>query len=311
MLLYGTEFQDPAYRKKYGYDTRFRIVPLNFGEYDGERIFDSEEVGVATKDLSFDDYLSLRRFALLVETLYNNRPFEAFFRYAMFLGESRFGFLHRIFQNLDDAPADVVRVVQGFMDETRSELWSSEKEMIDHYRQDDAYRRLKDGEVGGNLIYKYKSMSLALTMPGWITFLTDQLKELAKERPGMNEEIDALVEFSRNRTWKFLDDSSGDEIVSMSSPYDFIAWLDGPEDAPLADYVVTNPISYVFEFSEEQKRSRQDAFRRFGTDVNGLSKIVTRRVLQSLFRKVREQGKSHDGVDGGVRKSNTRYALAH
>ncbi|NQU56269.1 MAG: radical SAM protein [Rhodospirillales bacterium] len=311
MLLYGTEFQDPAYRKKYGYDSRFRIVPLNFGEYDGERVFDSEEVGVATKDLSFDDYLNLRRFALLVETLYNNRPFEAFFRYAMSLGESRFSFLYGIFQSLDNAPDDVARVVDGFMAETRSELWSSEQEMIDHYRQDDAYRRLKDGEVGGNLIYKYKSMSLALTMPGWIAFLTDQLKNLAGERPGMEAEIDALAEFSRNRTWKFLEDKSGDETVTMSSAYDFIAWLDGPEDAQLAEYASESPIGYVFEFTEDQKRSRQDAFRRYGTDVNGLSKIVTRIVLQSLFRKVREQGKSDDGDDGKVRESNTRYALAH
>ncbi|NQU58818.1 MAG: radical SAM protein, partial [Rhodospirillales bacterium] len=321
MLLYGTQFQDVAYRKKYGYDSRFRIVPLNFGEYDGERIFDSEEVGVATNDLSFDDYLNLRRFSLLIETLYNNRPFEGFFRYALSLGVGRFAFLYWIFQALDDAPQGVRRIVDGFMAETRSELWASEKEMIDHYRQDDAYGQLIAGEVGGNLIYKYKSMSLALNLPDWIDFLADQLKERAREcldsspdrddLAAMEAEIGAIAEFSRNKTWKFLDDKSGDEIVTMSSAYDFIAWLEGPEDAPLAEYVSESPISYVFEFTEDQKRSRQDAFRRFGTDVNGLSKIVTRLVLQSLFRKVREQGKSDDGIDADVRKSNTRYALAH
>ena len=316
MLLYGTEFQDRAYRDKYDYDGRFRIVPLNFGEYDGERIFDYEEVGVSTKDLSFDDYLYLRRFALIVETVYNNKPFEEFFRYALSLGESRFKFLYRIFLSLDDAPREICQIVEEFMSETRGELWASEKEMIDHYRQDDAYRQLMAGTIGGNLIYKYKSMSLALAMPYWIEFLTKQLKTLARKRLSVDQdidqmemEIDVLAEFSRKKTWKFLDEHSSDETVKMTSAYNLVGWLEGPEHAQLADYAAEDLIHYNFEFTENQKRSRQDAFCRFGTDVNGLSKIVTRIVLQSLFRKVREKGKS--GTSGKVRKSNTQYALAH
>ncbi|MDC0059878.1 radical SAM protein, partial [Pelagibacteraceae bacterium] len=82
MMLNGTEFKSPDYRKKFGYKGKFRIVPLNFGEYDGERIFDFEEAGIETKDLSFNDYLFLRGLALLVESLYNGRPFNEFFRYA-------------------------------------------------------------------------------------------------------------------------------------------------------------------------------------------------------------------------------------
>ena len=67
MMLNGTEFKKPSYRKEFGYKGKFRIVPLNFGEYDGSRIFDYEEVGVITKDMSFDDYLYLRVIALFVQ----------------------------------------------------------------------------------------------------------------------------------------------------------------------------------------------------------------------------------------------------
>ena len=69
MLLNGTEFQDPAYRRKHGIESKFRIVPLDFGEYEGERVLDYEEVGIGTNDMSFDDYLYLRGIALLVEAL--------------------------------------------------------------------------------------------------------------------------------------------------------------------------------------------------------------------------------------------------
>ena len=60
---------------------KFRIVPLNFGEYDGKKIFDYEEVGIESKDLPFKDYLYLRALALLVEGLHNGRPFNEFFLY--------------------------------------------------------------------------------------------------------------------------------------------------------------------------------------------------------------------------------------
>lgn len=294
MLLHGTKFKDPEYQAKYEYDTRFRIVPLNFGEYEGERVFDYEEVGVATKDLSFDDYLYLRCFSLLVESVYNNHPFEGFFRYALSLGENSFEFLSRISLVLDTAPDGVKKVVDGFMKETNDELWDSEEEMVKHYQEDDAFQRLMKGEVGGNLIYKYKSMSLALAMPDWIEFLSDQLKALASERASgegalsvMETEIDALAEFSRNKIWKFLDETSSDISVTMESAYDFIGWYEAAAGEPLADYALSSPVSYEFYFTDEQKRSRHDAFQRFGTDFNGLSKIVTRLVLQSLFRKVR------------------------
>ena len=68
MMLHGTNFKQPSYRKKFGYITKYRIVPLNFGEYEGHKVFDYEEAGVSTKDLSFDDYLFIRALALLVES---------------------------------------------------------------------------------------------------------------------------------------------------------------------------------------------------------------------------------------------------
>ena len=55
MMLHGTKFQEPEYRKKFGYESKFRIVPLDFGEYEGHKIFDYEEVGIASKDFSFGD----------------------------------------------------------------------------------------------------------------------------------------------------------------------------------------------------------------------------------------------------------------
>ena len=138
------------------------------------------------------------------------------------------------------------------MTETRGELWASEKEMIDHYRQDDAYRQLMAGAIGGNLIYKYKSMSLALAMPYWIEFLTKQLKSLACKRLSVDQdidqmemEIDVLAEFSSKKTWKFLDENSSDETVKMTSAYNLVDWFDlSPQQASPWTFVPVEPSKF-------------------------------------------------------------------
>ena len=70
MLLYGTQFKDPKYREKYSIDGKYRLVPLNFGDYMGEKVFDIEEVGIATNTMTFNDYLWLRGLCLFTEVLY-------------------------------------------------------------------------------------------------------------------------------------------------------------------------------------------------------------------------------------------------
>ena len=65
ILLKGSELERLDSRRTFKFDTRFRIGPKNFGLYDGEIVFDVEEVVVATDTLSFDDYLRVRQVALI------------------------------------------------------------------------------------------------------------------------------------------------------------------------------------------------------------------------------------------------------
>jgi hypothetical protein len=57
MLLHGAELANPDEREKFGFDTRFRVVARNIGDYTGEPIIEVEEMVVATPDFSFADYL--------------------------------------------------------------------------------------------------------------------------------------------------------------------------------------------------------------------------------------------------------------
>ena len=46
MLLHGTEFKYPSYRDKFGYQGKYRIVPLNFGEYDSKEFLITKKLAL-------------------------------------------------------------------------------------------------------------------------------------------------------------------------------------------------------------------------------------------------------------------------
>ena len=122
MLLHGTPFRNPDYRRRFEIQGKFRLVPLNFGEYAGTRVFDIEETGITTKDMAFDDYLWLRKLCLVIEVISNNRPFLSLFRQASVMGFKPSAFIMCVYRSIEQAPKRVQDVVNGFMEETRGEL---------------------------------------------------------------------------------------------------------------------------------------------------------------------------------------------
>ena len=119
----------------------------------GEKIFDYEEVGVITKDMSFDDYLQLRILALFVESLHNGKPFNEFFLYAKNYNIQSATFLKILIDNIKNAAPEIQNLVNEFVGETKSELWDSEEKLVEHYKKDEHYAELSIAYL------KFKSIS--------------------------------------------------------------------------------------------------------------------------------------------------------
>jgi radical SAM superfamily enzyme YgiQ (UPF0313 family) len=319
MLLNGTEFKNAQYRKEFDIKGRFRIVPLNFGEYEGEKIFDIEEVGIQTKDMPFEDYLYLRGFALMIESLINGRVFEEFFMYSKSLGVERTEFLKRIYDNIKNAPDILQCNLENFIKETKGELWDSEKELVDYYRQKDKYHLLRSGKVGGNLIYKYKVLNIIFSNSDWINFIKEQLKILCEEKIKDKKhleqteiEINEIGNFCKYKLAGLFNVDADLSPVSGKFNFDILSWLDSGYDKPLSDYLAKAPISYQFEYDQEQLQTRKDQFSRYGNDVNALSKIVTRITsLESQFRKIRKSDDPIRGIYNYTQGSMTQYMLSN
>ena len=321
MMLHGTEFKNPDYRNQFGYKGKFRIVPLNFGDYDNKKIFDYEEVGVETKDLSFDDYLYLRVIALLVESLHNGRPFNEFFLYGKHHNIEQASLLKILYDNINKASKNVQTLIQAFIDETKGELWDSEEELLKFYIKEENYLKLRNGEVGGNLIYKYKSRNLVENNSDWIDLFENQLfEEIIKKNQNLKnkdiikKELKEISQFCKLKTNGLLDPSIDTRPISYDFHYDILDWIDNYElESDLSKYMLEKRKKYIFSYTREQIEVREDVFKRYGTSINALSKIVTRiSNLESQFRKVRYQDDNYlRDVYKKVGENFTRYALSN
>jgi len=321
MMLHGTEFKDPEYRKKFGYQGKFRIVPLNYGEYENEKVFDYEEVAIKTNTISFQEYLDLRSMALFVETLVNGRPFDELFIYAKGFGINKISVLQRLQENIQEAPTKVRKLHQDFISETKGELWDSEEELLNHYREEENYLKLKQGLVGGNLIYKYKSASLLSASVEWLKFLEKEIFELIHnqinfhiETNELKNQLSNLSRFCENKLDGIFDPNIGQKQITSEFNYDIINWIDNQGTCSLSECKLNSPIKYTFGFSDEQVNIRTDQLKRYGGDVNALSKIVTRiSNLESLFRKIKIDSYGARDIysieSGGERF--TKYTLAN
>jgi len=159
MLLNGTPLEDDEMIKKYGMEIKHRIVPRCFTEINGNRVFDTERVVVATNTMSYDDYLFFRKLALLTEVFLSS---DKAFKYRVKMidrGEDIMNYLMHMYNNLNSYP-ELSWAVDDFMMETENELFNTREELIEFFNKDENYVKLLNGELGDNLLRKHKEIIL-------------------------------------------------------------------------------------------------------------------------------------------------------
>src|SRR5207302_335492 len=140
--------------RRFGIKSHHRVVSRNLGDYGtGEPLIETEEMVAETQTLSFEDYVEIRIFHLLLTIFYYEGNFEEAFAYAKEHGLKPFDVLRTAQRLLDRAPTGLRRLVDDFARETEEELFDSREEAVEWARKH--FAQLMSGEVGGNLLSKY------------------------------------------------------------------------------------------------------------------------------------------------------------
>ena len=220
---------------------------------------------------------------------------------------------------MNEAPESVKAIINEFKDETKNELWGSEKDLVEFYRDENNYKLLKEGKRGGNLIFKYKSKSLTEAKAGWIDFISQQLVKYIKNNfqdinlDKLESEVYEIKTFITLKLESLLQHNSSLEIIKHDFQYDMIRWIDELGAKKLSEFALKNKKSYSFEYTQEQVNNRNDYFKRYGKDINALSKIVTRiSNLESQFRKIKNPNdKKPRDIYQKSEELFTKYALSN
>jgi radical SAM superfamily enzyme YgiQ (UPF0313 family) len=282
MLLKGSELETAESRQLFSFDSRFRVLPKNFGMYGGEKVFDIEEIVVATDTLPFEHYVQARKYALASAAFWHDNLFEDVFQFAQSLGLARSQFWEALVPAMERATGPVRDYLDGFVRETVGELFPTPDACTEFYSRDENFARLLAGEIGDNLMHKYRAIASFHIWPEICRTGMDTMKRLLiRSRldtgiPGFDH---FWSDFHRYVEFKHAHGHTVDDILATRRAllgYDLGRWIaDGMPRDP-SPYRLADPEEFEFSLNDESREGLASALQVWTPALKGLSKLVTR-----------------------------------
>lgn len=291
MILNGTIYKDDKYKEKFGYTTKFRILPYCYGIYGGEKVFECEEVGVSTNTLNFDEYLKIREFSFLVEMLFNS---SIFIELGLYLKEYElhyYDFLMFVHRELKNAHWKIKDIFKSFNNEAKNELKDDKRTIVEFYSKDANYQKLLKSEIGGNVILHHKAMLLINSICEWIEFVFNCLRKfiMTAKKIEVDNEIKEMIKFVTYKLEGIMDLRKTDVDIKGLFHYDFKNWLNQKaKKLPLSKFKTKKAICYRFFYDYNQAQERNELLMQCsGNSFSNLPEILFKiRPVERLYRNV-------------------------
>jgi hypothetical protein len=292
-MLKGSEMETLSSRQMFGFDTRFRVLPKNFGILDGQKVFDVEEIIVATDTLPFEDYLTCRKWHLVSSVFWNDGWFEPVVRFARACGIAHSEWWSRMLPAMETGGAAIRAFLDGFVRETVGELFPTREACIEFYSRYENFAKLERGEVGDNLMYRYRAIASFFLWDAVCAAAMDATRELLAER-GQIGRIAGFDQFWSDFTnYVRLSHATGRKAEEVLAPaeailhYDFPGWLGNEAPGDPNAYRLSAPTCFRFALTDEGRREMESSLAVWTTHIRGLSKLVTRIRVESQVRLCR------------------------
>jgi radical SAM superfamily enzyme YgiQ (UPF0313 family) len=285
MLLHGAPLANPDSRKRFGLQTRFRIVARNLGNYSGEPVIETEEMVCETPGIAFADYLELRVFHLLLTIFYYEDNVDEAFNYAKLKGVKPFTIVTLMHSMLDQAPPAFKKVIDDFVQESQDELFPT-REACTAWAQAH-FDQLITGELGGNLLSKYSMLGRFFATHASLDFLENVLVRALQAQPGSSnrEELGAVMGYLRAVMLHSPFATSLAVSPEWTCSYDVGAWVRDKYARPLSEYAVPTRTWHT-RMDPEKKAMLEARLSTYGDHPSGLGKFTRTLFARDLRREV-------------------------
>jgi len=286
-LIHGTEMNSRKSRHDYGYRSNFRPIQRCVGTYSfGDETFPAvevEEIAIATNTLSYEDYLNLRRLYLTVGVFYNDRIFGEVHALLRLLGLSTFAWIKTIHEDIPNLDPEIRALYDGFTRDTAGELWDSCEQLHKDVAAD--VDRYESGELGGNIIYKYRSKSIVEHFDQVHQIAFKYLRKfLAKEGKNCELAVAELERFSRHQK---LDLFNLDFSAEDSFDYDIPKMVQDAAFARKGGRLedLHYPVKVEIRHSDKQRATIERELKFYGDDIPGLTMLISRYPVKRFWRR--------------------------
>jgi hypothetical protein len=258
------------------------VLPKNFGVYGDQKVFDVEEIIVATDTLPFDDYITCREWHLVSSVFWNDGWFEDVLRFTRAMGIRNSDWWSAMLPALRQGTPAVQAFLAGFVAETKGELFASRQACVDFYSIDENFEKLRCGEIGDNLMYRYRAIASFFVWEEICACAMNATRQLLIDR-GVAASIPGFelfwADFSaylrcQHASGKAREDILADCTATMS--HDIGAWLASGDLTRPAEFRLVRTTEFAFRLTDESARELGAALSVWTSHIKGLSKMVTR-----------------------------------
>lgn len=292
MILQGSEMGTPEYISKWGFQTKYQILPEDFTTLsNGKRVCEYAEYVVGSNDLSFNEYLELRMIAL---TLWLTNKGVLYNSLLKLLRQQKMDVAELFFQMVKrrkNAPKLVQDVYDSFNESTKNDMYDSPEEIFSKLEDDEFYQKLLDEEIAHNVVRYHVAIVMATCMDEWTEYVLTIAHDLLQENEKFDEELERQFEdianYCRGKSHNPLGKDRMETNPEFTFSYDIPKWLDDNYDKlSLDECVLRNNTKGIFKLSDEKFTIVEDNLNLFGTTFNGYYKGLKMLPQHVLYRDI-------------------------
>ena len=288
MMLPGSEMATPESRKKWKLNTKFRILPRDFAQLsNGKKVLEVEEVVIGSTTLSFEEYVELRLLSFIVFITNREIVYTPLLKFLRENNIDVFELFFRMLKQIKTASMEIGKMVTGYTQSVRDELWDSPEEIEAHFQNENEYKKLLTGEAGINVLNNFRAIC-TLNMDDWTEYILSIANDFIREKKSSDETFSSqfheIANFCRGLSHNPLGKDRLSTNLKFEFHYDIQSWLRDTTNIKLDQFMLQSPNMMNFIFTDEQYKIVQDTLDTYGKSISSVALALARISSHMLWR---------------------------
>lgn len=289
IMLPGAELSSAENRRKYGLETRFRVIPNTSGAHQlfGQSFAAPEidEICVAGNTMTFEEYLDCRCFDLSVEILYNNGMFYELQQFLKQQGVSISSYILHVHRRARSAPS-LAWLYEQYLVDAR-ELWKTRDAVHAFLRIPGVMERYRVGELGRNEQLAYKAVAIFEKMSEMVEICYDAARDMLSSAGRLQGDVSHYVsELMQFDLYRKVDPLDLESRYTGSFGYDFIELMKNKFAVNPFEYKSKSKIDIEFAHSELYRNYMRSMHEKLSSGIQGYAAVIsTNPKIRDYFRE--------------------------